>query len=586
MGVLAREPRCFHAIAILLYCVSLCGAADDDVLVVQGLTGHPGGRLVFATRTEPKTFNPVTAADAASREVIDRMDADLVHINRASYRTEPALAKSWTVSSDGLRYVLELRHGLRFSDGHPCDADDVVFTYQVHLDEKVHSGQRDLLTLDGKPIVVRKLDAWRVAFELPGPNAVAERLFDGIAILPRHLLEKAYRAGKLAEAWGLRTPPTGIAGLGPFRLKEYLPGQRVVLERNPYYWKADPAGNRLPYLNELDFVIAGTDDLQVLRFQSGESDVISRPSARNYAALEKRSEQRGYVLRNVGAGFEYNFLFFNLNELPANSLPQIALHQSWFRRPGFRQAVSSAIDREALVRLVYLGYATPLSGPVPPGNKLWIDTSLPHLVRSPERARELLTADGFQWSADGALMDPQGRRVEFSILASAGNPERVQAATFIQADLQQVGMRVDLVPLETRSLLDRVQRTHAYDACILSLASADADPNVDMNVWLSSGGSHLWHPEQGSPATAWEAEIDRLMRQQIVTRKYADRKRMYDRVQEILMQYLPLVPLVSPDVLAGAKKNLGNFRPALLDHYTLWNIEELYWLGPVAGARQ
>jgi peptide/nickel transport system substrate-binding protein len=147
-------------------------------------------------------------------------------------------------------------------------------------------------------------------------------------------------------------------------------------------------------------------------------------------------------------------------------------------------------------------------------------------------------------------------------------------------------MRVDLVPLETRSLLDRVQRTHEYDASILSLASADADPNVDMNVWLSSGGSHLWHPEQTAPATSWEAEIDRLMRQQIVTRKYEDRKQMYDRVQEILMQYLALVPLVSPNVLAGAKKNLGNFRPALLDHYTLWNIEELYWQGPAAGARQ
>jgi len=585
MGIRAPKPRCFHAIAILLFCSSVCGAADD-ALVVQGLTGHPGGKLVFATRTEPKTLNPVTATDAASREVINRMDADLIHINRASYRTEPALAKSWTVSSDGLRYVLELRHGLRFSDGHPCDADDVVFTYQVHLDEKVHSGERDLLTLGGKPIVVRKLDAWRVAFELPSPDAVAERLFDGIAILPRHLLEKAYQDGKLAEAWGLGTRPSGIAGLGPFRLKEYLPGQRVVLERNPYYWKTDPAGNRLPYLEEVDFVIAGTDDLQVLRFQSGESDMISRPSAKNYSALEKQSEQRGYVLRNAGAGFEYTFLFFNLNDLPANSLPQIALHQSWFRRPAFRQAVSAAIDREALVRLVYLGYATPLSGPVPPGNKLWIDASLPHLVRSPARARELLAAEGFQWSPDGALMDPQGRKVEFSILASAGNPERVQAATLIQADLQQVGMRVDVVPLETRSLLDRVQRTHEYDASILSLASADADPNVDMNVWLSSGGSHLWHPEQSSPATAWEAEIDGLMRQQIVTRKYAVRKRMYDRVQEILMQYLPLVPLVSPNVLAGAKKNLGNFRPALLDHYTLWNIEELNWQGPAAGARQ
>ena len=540
---------------------------------------------MFATRTAPKTFNPITAADAASREIIERMSADLIHINRASYLTEPALAKSWTVSRDGLRYVLELRHGLRFSDGHSCDADDVVFTYQVHLDEKVHSGERDMLTFNGKPIVVRKLDAWHVAFELPSLNAVAERLFDGIAILPRHLLETAYQNGSIAEAWGVQTSPSAMAGLGPFRLKEYLPGQRIVLERNPYYWKTDPAGVQLPYLQEVDFVIAGTDDLQVLRFESGESDVISRPSAKNFAVLEKQREAKGYVLRDAGAGFEYNFLFFNLNDLPKDAAAELVLHQSWFRRTAFRQAISAAIDRDALARLVYLGHATALSGPVPPGNKLWIDGSLPRLAASPARAKELLAAEGFHWTREGALTDPQGRGVEFSILASASNPERVQTATLIQADLQQIGMRVDLVPLETRSLIDRVQRTHQYDTCVLSLVSADADPNVDMNIWLSSGGSHLWHPEEASPATPWEGEIDGLMRRQTVTRKYADRKRLYDRVQQILMQYLPLIPLVSPDVLAGAKKDLGNFHPALLDHYTLWNIEELYWQGP-AGARK
>ena len=577
------QPGCY-VIGIFLYCRLL--SAASDTLVVQGLTGRPGGRLVFATRTEPKTLNPVMALDAASREVVERMTADLIHINRATFQTEPALAKSWTVSPDGLHYVVELRHGLRFSDGHPCDADDVVFTYQVHLDEKVHSGQRDMLTLNGKPITIRKLDQWRVAFELPSPDAVAERLFDGIAILPRHLLEKPYQDGKLTEAWGLRTPPSAIAGLGPFRLKEYMPGQRIVLERNPYYWKADPAGNNLPYLQELHFVIAGSDDLQVLRFESGESDVISRPSAKNYAALEKQSAAKGYVLRNAGAGFEYNFLFFNLNDLPANAPPAIVAHQSWFRRPAFRQAVSDAIDRDALVKLVYLGFATPLASPVPAGNRLWIDTSLPRLVRDLARSRQLLTAEGFHWSADGALTDPEGRKVEFSILASASNPERVQTATLIQADLQQLGMRVDLVPLDTRSLLDRVQRTHEFDTCILSLASSDADPNVAMNVWLSSGSSHMWHPEEASPATPWESEIDGLMRQQIVTRKYTDRKRLYDRVQQILMQYLPLAPLVSPNVLAGAKRELGNFRPALLDHYTLWNVEELYWQGPATGAHR
>ena len=572
MATAWRNGRYTKVAALVLTC-SLYGAASEDLLVVQGLTGRPGGRLVFAMRTEPKTLNPAIAGDNASREVLHRMMADLIHINRESQQTEPALAKSWTVSADGLHYVLELRQGLRFSDGHPFDAGDVVFTFQAMMDEKVNSPQRDLLILEGKPIVVRQVDAYHVAFDLPQPYAAAERLFDGFSILPRHRLEQAWRAGKLAEAWSLRTPPAEIAGLGPFRFKEYVAGQRIVLERNPYYWKADKAGNRLPYLAEVDFPFAGTEDMQVMRFQSGESDVISRVSAQNYAVLEKDRKRRGYSLQDLGAGLEYSLLVFNLN----------GRSQPFLHRRGFRQAVSLAIDRDAIVRLVYLGFATPLAGPVPPGNKAWIDPKLPRLVRSLSRARELLAADGFTWSPKGALTDPQGRRVEFSIVTSSGNLERVQMTTLIQDDLKQLGMDVHVVPLEMRSLLDRVQRTHDYEACLLSLAEADADPNPDINVWLSNGETHLWNPQQKSPATAWEAEIDGLMRRQIVTRKYAERKPLFDRVQELLMENLPLIPLVSPNILTGARKGLQNFRPAVLEHYTLWNIEELCWRGAPSG---
>ena len=573
-----RHSRHTKLAALVLTC-SLYGASED-VLLVPGLTGHAGGRLVFAQRTEPKTLNPAIAGDNASREVLHRTMADLIHINRESQQTEPALAKSWTVSADGLRYVLELRQGLRFSDGHAFDAGDVVFTFQVMLDDKVNSPQRDLLILEGKPIVVRQIDAYHVAFDLPQPYAAAARLFDGFSILPRHRLEQAWRAGKLAEAWSLRTPPGEIAGLGPFRFKEYVAGQHILLERNPYYWKADKAGNRLPYLTELDFQFAGTEDMQVMRFQSGESDVISRVSARNYAVLEKDQHRRGYSLQNLGPGLEYSFLFFNLN----------GSSQPFLRRRAFRQAVSLAIDREAIVRLVYLGFAAPLAGPLPAGNKAWIDAKLPRPVRSLSRARELLAADGFTWPPDGTLTDPRGRRVEFTIVTSSGNPQRVEMATLIQDDLKQLGMDVHVVPLEFRSLLDRVSRTRDYDAGLLSMAEADADPNVDMNVWLSSGASHLWDPQQKSPSTAWEAEIDSLMRRQMVTRKYADRKALVDRVQELLMENLPLIPLVSPNILTGAQKGLENFRPAVLEHYTLWNAEELSWRGapsgPAAGARQ
>jgi peptide/nickel transport system substrate-binding protein len=267
-------------------------------------------------------------------------------------------------------------------------------------------------------------------------------------------------------------------------------------------------------------------------------------------------------------------------------LPQVAAHQSFLGLTAFRQAVSQAIDRAAIVRLVYLGHAAAQASPVPPGNKNWIDSRIPAPVRSVAKARALLAADHFSWMPDGSLKDPAGHAVEFSILASASNAERVQMAGLIQDDLKQLGIQVHVVTLDTRSLLDRVQRTHDYEACLLTLQAADADPTPDMGVWHSSGSNNLWHPEQKSPATPWEAEIDRLMQQQMVTPNYAARKRLFDRVQELLTANLPLIPLVSPNILVGSKAGLGNFRPAVLDHYTLWNIEELYWRGPAPGARQ
>jgi peptide/nickel transport system substrate-binding protein len=182
-------------------------AAPQDFAKVPGETGEAGGKLVVALRSEPKTLNPILSVDATSREVIGTMNADLIHINRETQRTEPALAKSWSVSPDGRKFVLQLRKGLKFSDGTPFTADDVVFSFTLYLDEALHSPQRDLLIIDDKPIVVKKLSDYVVEFDLAKAYGPGERLFDGLAILPRHLLEKSYREGQLAQTWGITARP-------------------------------------------------------------------------------------------------------------------------------------------------------------------------------------------------------------------------------------------------------------------------------------------------------------------------------------------------------------------------------------------
>jgi len=556
-------------------------ADTSDPMIVDGDVGRTGGSLVVAARAEPKTFNPIAALDAPSRDVIWRMHADLIHINRETQRTEPALARSWTVSSDGLHYTLQLRRGVRFSDGHPFDADDVVFSFAAYLDERLHSSQRDLLLIGGKPIAVRKIDATTIGVDLPAPYAAAERLFDNLAMLPRHRLEPLWKAGTLGDAWGISTAAGDIAGLGPFRLERFRPGEEIVLARNPNYWKQDRAHNRLPYLARLTFAVVPSEEAQVIRLRAGELDVLNRVSSQHAASLERDQASLPYALHDLGPGpLEYHFLFFNQNDpVPAAVRPK----QAWFGDERFRRALSLAIDRASLVRLAYNGRATPIWGHVTPGNRMWVNTAIAHPPASQAAALALLGEAGFTRNTGGTLTDAHGAAVSFSLLVAAGNATLNDMAAIIQDDLRKLGISVQIAAVDFNAVLARVLESHEYDACLLRLVDGDVDPNPEMNVWLSSGPTHLWRPLQASPATPWEAEIDRLMRQQMTTLDAAARKGLYDRVQAIVAEKLPLVPLVSPNIIVAAKRNLGNFKPALLDHYTLWNVEQLFWRTPESG---
>ncbi len=576
MGHLRRRATAPALLALLLtLAVSPLLAAEEELLVTAGEPGRPGGSLVVALRAEPKTFNPLLAVDNATLTVIRRLMADLVHIDRETQQTAAALAKSWSVSPDGRRYVLELRRGIRFSDGESFDAEDVLFTFRALLDEEVGATHRSLLIVGGEPIKVTKLDSHQVAFELKQPYAVGERLFDSIPILPEHRLAEAYAGGRFAAAWGLGTPPGEIVGLGPFKLEKHVPGERLELVRNPYYWKADAEGRRLPYLERLTFLFVASADAQAIRFQAGDTHLTNRLGAKSYRLLEGERARRGYQLSDLGPGLNYTFLFFNLNDLAGKELAAIERKQAWFRQAAFRRAVSVAIDRAGIVRLVYQGRATPIATHVSPGNKLWLNTELEATKRSLEAARTLLREAGFTWDSAGRLHDAGGKRIEFSILTSSSNEERKEITTIVQADLDELGIQVQVVPLEFRAMLDRIFKSHDYEAGVLAFGGGDVDPNSAVSTITSGAPNHLWQLVGEAPA--WQREIDRLMGRQLVTLDPGERKKLYDRVQQLTADNLPVVFLISPNVLAGAAGRLGNFRPAILDHFTLWNADELYW---------
>ena len=538
-------------LVLLAALVSLLTAANTEA-------PQRGGILRVALRSEPRTLNPVMAIDAPSREILRRLHADLITIDRATQKTVPALAESWTHSADGKRYTLKLRQNLKFSDGTPFTADDVVFSWNVYLDEALHAPQRDLLVINDKPIEAHKKDDTTVDFLLPAPYAAAERIFDSVAMLPRHKLEAAWKAGKLRDAWSVTTAPADIVGLGPFRLKEFKPGQAVVLERNPYYWR-----HGLPYLDGIEFRLLADEDLQLARFVSGDLDILNRLSMKSVDFLKSK----GAEVTDLGPSLEYNFLCFNLS--PEAGKP-------WFRSREFRQALSQATDREGIVKLVYQGRATALSTWVSPGNRLWRNEQIKPIAQSVAQAKELLKTGGFRWDSANRLIDQSGQRVEFSIVVSSSSAERQQMATILQADYQQLGIAVNLVPLELRSLLERLTKTHQFDAVVQGLGGGDVDPNPDINVWLSSGGMHLWNPNQKQPATKWEAEIDDLMRRQMITLNPAERKKLYDKVQHLVVAESPMIFLASPHIVVAQRGAVGNFHPSILNHFTLWNADELF----------
>ena len=560
-------------LAVLCFCQTMAGGTST--IPDDRRTGAIGGRLVVAQRAEPKTLNPFNALDVGSREVISLINGSLINIDQVSLAPVAGLARSWTSTHDGRHYTLHLRSGVRFSDGQPFTADDVLFTFRVHEDEKTRSPQRELLIVGGKPLSVVKLDPLTVRFDLAAPYPVAVKLFAGIGILPEHLLAESYRKGTLTSQWNLSTAPARVAGLGPFVVKEYVPGERLVLHRNRLYWKVDSQSVHLPYLDEIVFEFCSNEDQQILRLLSGDADLVEELSADNFAVMRAERKRAGIDLRDLGPGLEYTFLLLNQNPPPPESASSLQRRQCWFRTEAFRQAVSAAIDRDAIVRLACRGAATPLWAQVTDGNRAWVNALVPHPPHSLERSRELLRTAGFSWDSANRLVSPEKEVVNFSILTSAGNAQREKIATLIQADLKEIGIETPILTLEFRALVDRVFNTHTYEAAVMTLYSGDTDPNSELNVWSVNGSTHLWNLS-GKAVEPWEQDIDRYMRQQLITLSFAERKRLYDRVQYLVATKMPIICLVSPHVLLGASRRIHNLRPSILRPYALWNADELY----------
>ena len=318
------------------------------------------------------------------------------------------------------------------------------------------------------------------------------------------MIEPALAAGTFAAACPTTAP---CPGLGPFVVARYEPGQRVVLARNPHYWRSDAAGAKLPYLDGLVLEIVPSQDAELLRLsaRAGRPAAVGAALGRHPHAAARRGRRprrrhRRRPRRSIAT-------CCGSTSGPRRSIPA----KAFLREDAFRQAVSLAVDRTGFANTVFLGAAEPSSEPVSAANRAWTAVDLPRPAYNPAQAATLL--DGLELrdrDNDGLREDAAGHPVRFAVLVQSGITAAQTAMGFVRDALANVGVGMDIVALDMGAVMGQWKQGQ-YDAVFQYIQVSDTDPASNMDFWLSRGSCHLWHPGQAAPATPWEAEIDRRM---------------------------------------------------------------------------
>jgi peptide/nickel transport system substrate-binding protein len=562
------------SISVLVVVGLLMRACPSSDSLARTATTAPrrGGQLVASARGVPRSFNRLVAGDQPSDTFSMLTQGSLVRLNRATFELEPWLAEKWESTPDGRTHTLHLRKGVTWSDGTPFTSADVLFTLQAMYDKKVESVVASSVMPGGKPIQATAPDASTVVLTYAQQSGSGVALLDMVPILPKHKLEGALKAGTFSQVWNTAAAPSDVVGTGPFVLREFKPGERVVFDRNPRYWRTGADGQKLPYLERFVLQFIPEQTAELLALQAGTTDLTQselRPD--DYVPVRRAEEEGKLTLIEGGVAPDADALWFCLNPQIKKGDRRLAFAE----KREFRQALSHAVDREEFARTVFLGEAVPVWGPITPGNTPWFSPNLPRYPHDLGRARELLKSIGLEdRDGNGVVETANNVEARFTVMTQRGRADYERGVAVLREHAAKIGVALEAVMLEYPTMIQRLLACQ-YDAVYMRPYFSHLDPASNLDFWLSSGSTHFWNIGQKTPATEWEARLDTIMLEQAATLNPERRRELFNDAQRILAENVPALYFAAPRLYYAHSRRTVGVVPSILRPPLLWNADSL-----------
>ena len=542
--------------------------------------GKPGGSYTLVLGDSPPSFMYYGAIDSNAQSVTGQMFDGLIEYNLATYKIEPALAESWTASSDGKVWTFKLRQGVKWQDGVDFTADDVVFTFdQIIVNPEAKGGDNDAFNFNGVRTKFDALDKYTVRFTLPVANGAFLQKMRTF-ILPKHKLEQFTESGggkkvDINNAWGTNSSLEDIVGTGPYKLKSYSPGQKVTLTKNKFYWKIDSKGTQLPYTDTLEFLVVKGPDAQAAQFLNGTLDSYNISGAQFPDFKTKEAAGAAFkVLRS-------NALFGSPPHLAFNWDAKNAVLGRVFSNLRFRQAMQLAVNRSRIIDTVYNGLATLPGHGVAPISNFYFNTTKYLGEFDLKEAGATLDGMGLKdTDGDGVRNIGGGENLEFTLNYGEDSSVYKPMSTILQNDFKAIGVKANLKGIPSSTLLS-TGRGKDWEATLLAFGD-QPDPDLRKPIWQPGGALYYWHQttqpttpggkENFKAMTSWEKRVWTIFDKGSQTTDQGIRKALYEEWQVLFAKNLPVIMIAKGANAAVVSNKIGNF---------VWNLGVIPGYNPV-----